>query len=214
MKNILIITLALILTATASMATTYNFNTTAMTSADQTAIQSMDVATNVIWNLYTPVATLGANTVITDATLTISGLYDWQNVAADKLYINLIDTAAKSNTITTSTDTVDTANYFASTALLLATPNGGTYYPGHAGTLSVSLSAPAIAALTADIKNNGYFGFAFDPDCHWYDSGMVFSFNTGAAPVPEPSTFLLFGAGLAGIAFMRRNSKKSSIAAA
>lgn len=32
--------------------------------------------------------------------------------------------------------------------------------------------------------------------------------NASSAPVPEPSTFLLFGAGLAGVAFLRRRAKK------
>ncbi|QEM68561.1 PEP-CTERM sorting domain-containing protein [Geobacter sp. FeAm09] len=193
---------ALLMSAVSAQATTYSFSTS------NSAVTSMADTTNVIWNLKsTPLA---ADQVITSATLTLYGLQDWEKNALDKLYISLYNTSSGSNTFTTSSDPSDTTNYFAgnSKAYLLATASGGTYYPGHSGTLTVTFDASALAALTADLKD-GYFGFAFDPDCHWYDSSMAFTYTTATAPVPEPSTVILLGAGMAGVALLRRRNRKA-----
>lgn len=52
---------------------------------------------------------------------------------------------------------------------------------------------------------DGNYGFGLDPDCHYDDNGIRFTFNT--TTVPEPSTFLLLGAGLAGVGLLRRSLK-------
>ncbi len=55
---------------------------------------------------------------------------------------------------------------------------------------------------------DGSFGFGIDPDCHYYNDGVFFTVETADNPVPEPSTLVLFGAGLAaGVAFMGRKKK-------
>jgi len=211
MKNLLMpLLVAITMSAVTAQATLYTFSTSDLstTSAKQT-ITSMDDSTNVIWNLQ---QTLASGETITGATLTITGLYNWEKSSADKLYINLYDTTSSSakNTVSTSSDSNDSVNYFAtkSAAYYLTTASGGTYYPNHAGTLAYTFDANALAALIADIKDS-YFGFAFDPDCHWDDSKITFSFTTAAAPVPEPSTFILFGAGIAGAALLRRRNRKA-----
>lgn len=51
------------------------------------------------------------------------------------------------------------------------------------------------------------FGIGIDPDCHFYNDGMKLVVETGAAPVPEPSTMLLFGAGLLGLAAVKGRKK-------
>jgi hypothetical protein len=50
-------------------------------------------------------------------------------------------------------------------------------------------------SLTGDQLNDPYINYAFIVD-------------QSANPVPEPSTFLLLGAGLAGVGFLRRRAKK------
>lgn len=59
---------------------------------------------------------------------------------------------------------------------------------------------------------DGTIGLGFDPDCHFYNSGISFSLTTALKPpsdVPEPTTMLLFGTGLAALAGLRRKRNKS-----
>lgn len=48
------------------------------------------------------------------------------------------------------------------------------------------------------LANSNYIGLGFDPDCHFYNSGITLEL------VPEPATMLLFGTGLIGLAGLGR----------
>ena len=62
----------------------------------------------------------------------------------------------------------------------------------------------AQVVCNADIGNNLN---NLTPDGHWYQ-GEVEDWKIKINPVPEPSTLILLGAGLAGVAFMRKRSRK------
>lgn len=62
----------------------------------------------------------------------------------------------------------------------------------------------AQVVCSADIR--GDLG-KLTPTGHWYQ-GEVEDWNITANPVPEPSTMILFIAGLAGVVFIRRRNKK------
>ena len=54
----------------------------------------------------------------------------------------------------------------------------------------------------AEVSNISFFNMGVD------NVSIQLSANGGPEPIPEPSTLLLLGAGLAGVAFLRRRTKK------
>jgi hypothetical protein len=59
--------------------------------------------------------------------------------------------------------------------------------------------------------NGGNIAFGFDPDCHFWNDGIVFSFTTKPTATPEPTTMVLLGTGLAGLYYNRKRKKQAKI---
>jgi hypothetical protein len=61
--------------------------------------------------------------------------------------------------------------------------------------------------LQAFINNNGAIAIGLDPDCHFYNNGVLLTITTGA--VPEPVTVALLGAGIAAGLYRRRRQARA-----
>jgi hypothetical protein len=165
--------------------------------------------------------TLPTNQVITGATLSFDNINDWTAETTDRLYIHLLDFTSTSyaalgaNHYTSGTDTDNTANdKFSGRGVLLATysdttapygePNGTTILGED---LLLTFTQAQLTSLGTYLTD-GYFGFGFDPDCHFYNDGVTLTITT-ANPAPEPATMLLLGSGLVGLGRLRKKIKKS-----
>jgi len=131
---------------------------------------------------------------VTDVVLTITDIYDWR-YEEDILNIRLLDDAPLG--VTSGYDGQGGGDQFAGQGHLVGSWNDPFGDWEHRTTLTYSLkSLGLVDEFTAYAANDGRFAFSFDPDCHYWNSGV--SLDIVTEPVPEPGTLALFGFGLAG----------------
>lgn len=166
-----------------------------------TSLQSIDHSFAYSWGMN---LNLAAGEQITGARLTITDIWDWR-VETDRLYISLLDDPTQSGSVREFADVDDGFSDYFTGGIDLVTwsdPNGGvnTGYD-----FIYNFSAANLITLRnfiTDTNGAGTYDFSlgFDPDCHYYNSGITFEITTTTTKVPDNgSTLTLFGLGLLGL---------------
>ena len=143
---------------------------------------------------------------ITSATLSIANINNTVT-GTNILYINLLDDPQKG--VKSWSDDSAGGDAWAG-----AGPLVGTYVDNdinNSQNIAFAFGSSLLTALNADVVN-GLFGFGFDPDCHYDNSGVTFTMTldnvpqAGDPPVPEPVTMagVLMAVGALGTYVRRR----------
>jgi hypothetical protein len=181
-----------------------------------------------------------AGQTITGATLTFRDIANW-DTNQNRLFVHMLDTARsfgtasgnRSATLNGVTSFVDASgspvpvgqiqDYFAGDdSALVAAGTGDTFLFDRsfnmvgqssyvATNFTHTFTASQLAALSTYILNGNNLAFGFDPDCHYWNNGLVFTIITGPTPTPEPATLALLGTGLMSTGFYLRRRRQASL---
>jgi hypothetical protein len=157
---------------------------------------------------------------ITSATLTFRNIRNWDS-NPNMLFIHLLDSTRAAGVSSfqdaTGTPVTDIHDNFAGSRYLsnpLVSPGtANTFLAQQSFTTTgrdfvYTFTADQLRVLSTYFLNGGDIGFGFDPDCHFWNDGIAFTFNTTPDAVPEPTTMLLLGSGLAGLYYRRKRQQR------
>jgi hypothetical protein len=154
---------------------------------------------------------IGATDDVVSASLTFSNIYNWDS-NANMLFLWLADTAINSGVRSVTDGDATIADYFAAspTALLSSATSRAKLTQKSFTTTPVnwtySFTSSQLDSLEIYLRNDGRFALGFDPDCHFYNTGIKLEVET--RPVPEPGSMTLVGAGLLGLAAAIRRRRQ------
>ena len=165
---------------------------------------------------------------ITSATITFRNISNWDR-NPNMLFVHLLDTARNAGVSSfqdaslTQSPVTDINDDFAGTRYLnnplVAPGTGNTFLTQQSFTMTATnfvytFTADQLQILSTYFLNGGDIAFGFDPDCHFWNDGIVFSFTTAPTATPEPTTLALLGTGLAGLYYSRKRRKQQQAQAA
>jgi PEP-CTERM motif len=162
---------------------------------------------------------------ITSATLTFRNIRNWDS-NPNMLFIHLLDTAknagvasfqdAPANQIPVTDINDDFAGQRYLNNPLVASGTANTFLTQQEFSTTgrdfvYTFTADQLQVLSAYFLNGSDIAFGFDPDCHFWNDGIAFSFTTcPTTPTPEPATLALLGTGLAGLYYHRKRQQRKA----
>jgi hypothetical protein len=159
---------------------------------------------------------------ITSATLTFKNIKNWDG-NPNMLFVHLLDTAKAAGVSSfqdaplSQAPVTDINDDFAGTRYLnnplVARGTANTFLTQQSFSTTgrdfvYTFTADQLKVLSAYFLNGSDIAFGFDPDCHFWNDGIAFTFTTTPNTVPEPTTMLLLGSGLAGLYYRRKRQQK------
>jgi len=166
-----------------------------------------------------------SNKTITSATLTFRNISNWDR-NPNMLFIHLLDSAKNAGVNSfqdapaNQTPVTDINDDFAGQRYLnnplVNAGTGNTFLTQQSfsttpGDFVYTFTADQLRVLSTYFLNGSDIAFGFDPDCHFWNDGIVFSFTTTPHTVPEPTTMVLLGTGLAGLYYRRKRQQKKAL---
>lgn len=220
--GLLVTLLGMVLT---TRATTFTFTPTDSGIAQETGtpeqnqygdLNDLDHSKYYTWNIESTAlknALLVPGTSILSAKLEIFDLKNYRDSTADHLYVHLLNQNPSSSGVVSGTDT-DNAPY----------PTGDKWYttansylftitgsPAYAGDITYNFLGTELGWLKS-YAADGKLALGFDPDCHFYNTGVKLTITTGYTHVPEPAdasaAVSLLGLAMFAVPFGRRAIKR------
>ena len=157
---------------------------------------------------------------ITGARLQINQIRNWDS-NPNMLFIHLLDTAKWSGVrsfvddpsysvpvpVSEIIDDFDNTRYHSRTNWLVAAGTAQIKLTQQSFTTTAvnytfDFNQSQLTTLATYITNDGKIALGFDPDCHFFNNGVLFELTT--SPVPEPGTVVLFAIAGVGLCIIGR----------